>query len=151
VKIRLAQQLEYGIFHAALVSHTAFNTFGNQFLRILLEVTILIPIIADGGIKYSGDITKAIAAGGNVCMMGSMFAGCEESPGEYELAIHDSGYLRNTDACNDTGGTDGTGADAYLNRICAGLDQGTGSIASSHVTCDNLQIRIFFLDHLQAV
>ena len=44
-----------------------------------------IPIIADGGIKYSGDITKAIAAGGNVCMMGSMFAGCEESPGEYEL------------------------------------------------------------------
>ena len=44
-----------------------------------------IPIIADGGIKYSGEITKAIAAGGNVCMMGSMFAGCEESPGSYEL------------------------------------------------------------------
>ncbi len=44
-----------------------------------------IPIIADGGIKYSGDITKALAAGGNVCMMGSMFAGCEESPGDYEL------------------------------------------------------------------
>ena len=44
-----------------------------------------IPIIADGGIKYSGDITKAIAAGGNVCMMGSMFAGCEESPGMTEL------------------------------------------------------------------
>lgn len=44
-----------------------------------------IPIIADGGIKYSGDITKAIAAGGSVCMMGSMFAGCEESPGAYEL------------------------------------------------------------------
>ena len=44
-----------------------------------------VPIIADGGIKYSGDITKAIAAGGSVCMMGSMFAGCEESPGDYEL------------------------------------------------------------------
>ena len=44
-----------------------------------------IPIIADGGIKYSGDITKAIAAGANVCMMGSIFAGCDESPGEYEL------------------------------------------------------------------
>ena len=40
-----------------------------------------IPIIADGGIKYSGEITKAIAAGGSVCMMGSMFAGCDESPG----------------------------------------------------------------------
>ena len=44
-----------------------------------------IPIIADGGIKYSGDVTKAIAAGGSVCMMGSMFAGCEESPGDFEL------------------------------------------------------------------
>ena len=44
-----------------------------------------IPIIADGGIKYSGDITKAIAAGGSVCMMGSMFAGCDESPGDFEL------------------------------------------------------------------
>ncbi|WP_033164771.1 IMP dehydrogenase [Clostridium sp. KNHs205] len=44
-----------------------------------------IPIIADGGIKYSGDITKAIAAGANLCMMGSIFAGCEESPGEFEL------------------------------------------------------------------
>ena len=44
-----------------------------------------IPVIADGGIKYSGDITKAIAAGANVCMMGSMFAGCDESPGDFEL------------------------------------------------------------------
>ena len=44
-----------------------------------------IPIIADGGIKYSGDMTKAIAAGANVCMMGSMFAGCDESPGTFEL------------------------------------------------------------------
>ena len=44
-----------------------------------------IPIIADGGIKYSGEITKAIAAGGSVCMMGSMFAGCDEAPGDFEL------------------------------------------------------------------
>ena len=44
-----------------------------------------IPIIADGGIKYSGDLTKAIAAGANVCMMGSIFAGCDESPGTFEL------------------------------------------------------------------
>ena len=46
-----------------------------------------IPVIADGGIKYSGDITKAIAAGGNVCMMGSLFAGCDESPGTFELYL----------------------------------------------------------------
>ncbi len=44
-----------------------------------------IPIIADGGIKYSGDITKSIAAGANVVMMGSLLAGCDESPGEFEL------------------------------------------------------------------
>ena len=44
-----------------------------------------VPVIADGGIKYSGDMTKAIAAGGNVCMMGSIFAGCDESPGTFEL------------------------------------------------------------------
>jgi len=41
-----------------------------------------IPIIADGGIKYSGDVTKAIAAGANVVMLGSLFAGVDESPGE---------------------------------------------------------------------
>ena len=44
-----------------------------------------IPIIADGGVKFSGDIAKAIAAGGDVVMLGSLLAGCEESPGETEI------------------------------------------------------------------
>lgn len=44
-----------------------------------------IPIIADGGVKYSGDLAKAIAAGGHVVMLGSLLAGCEESPGDSEI------------------------------------------------------------------
>ena len=44
-----------------------------------------IPVIADGGIVYSGELTKALAAGANVCMMGNIFAGCDESPGAFEL------------------------------------------------------------------
>jgi IMP dehydrogenase len=44
-----------------------------------------IPIIADGGVKYSGDVVKAIAAGASVVMLGSLFAGTEESPGEMEI------------------------------------------------------------------
>lgn len=44
-----------------------------------------VPVIADGGIKYSGDLVKALIAGGYSCMLGSVFAGCDESPGQTEL------------------------------------------------------------------
>jgi IMP dehydrogenase len=44
-----------------------------------------IPVIADGGVKYSGDIPKAVAAGADVVMLGSLLAGCDESPGDFEI------------------------------------------------------------------
>ncbi len=44
-----------------------------------------VPIVADGGMKYSGDVVKALAAGGNTVMLGSMLAGCEEAPGDCEI------------------------------------------------------------------
>ncbi len=51
----------------------------------LLQKEYGIPVIADGGIKYSGDMTKALFAGANVCMMGSLFAGWDGAPGTFEL------------------------------------------------------------------
>lgn len=71
-----------------------------------------IPIIADGGVKYSGDITKAIAAGANVVMLGSMFAGTEESPGE-EIYVEGRHY-KSYRGMGSLGAMDSGSSDRYF-------------------------------------
>ena len=59
------------------------DAYKGEFLKLVADArTTGVPVIADGGLRYSGDLVKALAAGGDCVMIGSMFAGTEESPGE---------------------------------------------------------------------
>lgn len=82
-----------------------------------------IPVIADGGIRYSGDVAKAIAAGANVVMMGSVFAGTDESPGEVEL-FQGRAYkaYRGMGSLGAMGQTEGS-SDRYFQDKKAGVDK----------------------------
>ena len=70
-----------------------------------------VPIIADGGIKYSGDITKAIAAGASCVMIGSLFAGTEESPGE--TILYQGRTFKSYRGMGSTGAMEDGSADRY--------------------------------------
>ena len=70
-----------------------------------------VPIIADGGIKYSGDITKAIAAGASAVMIGSLFAGTEESPGE--TILYQGRTFKSYRGMGSTGAMEAGSADRY--------------------------------------
>lgn len=85
-----ADCVKVGIGPGSICTTRVVSGIGVPQLTAVLECAAMaekygIPIIADGGIKYSGDIVKAIAAGSSVVMLGSLFAGCEESPGETEV------------------------------------------------------------------
>lgn len=85
-----ADALKVGIGPGSICTTRIIAGIGAPQITAIYDVSQIakkygIPVIADGGIKYSGDITKAIAAGADVVMMGSLLAGCEESPGEFEI------------------------------------------------------------------
>ena len=85
-----ADCVKVGIGPGSICTTRVVSGIGVPQITAVLESAAMadkygIPVIADGGIKYSGDIVKALAAGARVVMMGSMLAGCEESPGESEI------------------------------------------------------------------
>jgi len=85
-----ADCVKIGIGPGSICTTRVVSGIGVPQMTAVLESAAMadkygIPIVADGGIKYSGDIVKAIAGGASVVMLGSLFAGCEESPGETEV------------------------------------------------------------------
>ena len=85
-----ADAIKVGIGPASICTTRVVAGIGIPQVTAIYDVACIaskygIPVIADGGIKYSGDLVKALAAGGDVIMIGSLFAGCEESPGEIEM------------------------------------------------------------------
>ncbi len=85
-----ADAVKVGIGPGSICTTRVVSGIGVPQLSAVMDVAEVcsrhnIPVIADGGIKFSGDIVKAIAAGADVVMLGSLLAGCEESPGEEEL------------------------------------------------------------------
>ena len=85
-----ADAVKVGIGPGSICTTRIVTGVGVPQVSAVAEVTSAllkkdIPIIADGGIRFSGDIAKAIAAGGHTVMLGSVLAGTEEAPGELEL------------------------------------------------------------------
>lgn len=80
-----------------------------------------VPVIADGGVRYSGDIAKAIAAGGDVVMLGGLFAGTEEAPGEVELFQGRS--YKSYRGMGSIGAMAAGAADRYFQETTANVDK----------------------------
>ncbi len=85
-----ADAVKVGIGPGSICTTRIVSGIGVPQITAIMDVAEVctrrdIPLIADGGVKFSGDIVKAVAAGGDVIMVGSLLAGCEESPGEEEI------------------------------------------------------------------
>jgi IMP dehydrogenase len=88
-----------------------------------------VPLIADGGIRYSGDIAKAIAAGAATVMMGSMFAGTEEAPGE--TILYQGRTYKSYRGMGSMGAMQQGSADRYFQDIDKSIDEGSANNPST--------------------
>jgi IMP dehydrogenase len=95
-----------------------------------------IPTIADGGIKFSGDIVKAIVAGAEAVMLGSLLAGLEESPGE--MVLYEGRHFKEYRGMGSLGALKGYGKDRY----------GTGQSGSSKLVPEGIEGRVPYKGHL---
>lgn len=98
-----------------------------------------IPIIGDGGITYSGDIVKAIAAGAECVMLGSLLAGTEESPGEIEL--FEGRRYKSYRGMGSMGAMQGLGADRYASAQSSGAQSAVGA-ASRKLVPEGIEGRV---------
>ncbi len=109
-----------------------------------------IPVISDGGIRYSGDVVKALAAGASAVMLGSLFAGVDESPGE--LVIYDGRRFKEYRGMGSEGAMKGYGRDRYATGQDRGLVQTSISSRSSGKTVpEGIEGRIAYKGNLSAM